>query len=259
MIESIRENGVLTPIVVRPAPNGKYEILSGHNRTNAAKEAGLLTVPAVVREGLSHDEALLIVTETNLIQRSFVDMKHSERAIVIATHYDAMKKKSGYRTDLLEDIEELTSSPVAKRSGYTMNVLGEQYGLSKDTIARYLRINRLIIPLKKRLDDNVLSVRASVSLSYLKQREQALVEGILYEGNKISTKQAALLRSESRKGRLTTAFINLIFQPDFAPKNTKPIQINRGIIDQYFRNKETTTEIERVIDKALRQYFLNNG
>lgn len=258
MIESIRANGVLTPVIVRPAPNGKYEILSGHNRTNAAKQAGLIAIPAVIREDLTYDEALLVVTETNLIQRSFTDMKHSERAIVISTHYDAIKKKSGYRTDLLEDIEQMTSSPVAKRSRFTMNKLGEQYGLSKDTIARYLRINKLITPLKKRLDNKEFSVRAAVSLSYLRQHEQSLVDGVFNEGKKINTTQAGILRIESQKGKLNRELLQIIFEPIFAPRKTKPIPINRGIIEQYFGKNQDQIEIERVIDEALKQYFNNN-
>ena len=80
MAESIKANGVMLPIIVRPSENSTHEILSGHNRVNAAKAAGLDTVPAIVREGLTEDEAKLIVTETNLLQRSFADLSHSERA-----------------------------------------------------------------------------------------------------------------------------------------------------------------------------------
>ena len=110
MVESIRANGVHVPIIIRPTTDDKYEILSGHNRVAAAQEAAFESIPAVIREGLTEEEAMLIVTETNLIQRSFADLKHSERAIALATHYAAMKKKSGYRSDLLEEIETLTSA-----------------------------------------------------------------------------------------------------------------------------------------------------
>lgn len=115
MVESICTNGIITPIIVRPIMDGKYEILSGHNRVNAAREAGLAAVPTVVKE-VDDGEAQFIVTETNLIQRSFADLKHSERAMVIAAHYEAMKKKSGYRSDLLEGIDDETLSPVGTRS-----------------------------------------------------------------------------------------------------------------------------------------------
>ena len=97
MVESVRANGVLVPIVVRPGADDQFEILSGHNRVAAAREAGLSEIPAIVREGLTDEEALLIVTETNLIQRSFADLKHSERAVAIAAHHRATKHQ-GKRT-----------------------------------------------------------------------------------------------------------------------------------------------------------------
>ena len=88
MVESVRANGVLVPIIVRfhPDEKGKYEILSGHNRVVAAKEAGIKEIPAIVMKGLTDDDAQLIVTETNLIQRCFADMKLSERASVLTVH-----------------------------------------------------------------------------------------------------------------------------------------------------------------------------
>ena len=126
MIESILNNGLFSPIIVRPledSDDGKYEILSGHNRFEASKEAGLSSIPAIIRKGLTDDEAMLIVTETNLIQRSFKDMTHSERAVSLAIHYEAMKKKQGYRSDLINEIEEMlkpsdkdkTSAPLGRR------------------------------------------------------------------------------------------------------------------------------------------------
>jgi len=171
MVESIRTNGIMVPVIVRPATDGKYEILSGHNRVTAAQAAGVESIPVVVRKDLTDEDALLIVTETNLMQRAFADLTHSERAIAIATHYNAMKKKSGYRTDLLEEIESLTSAPMATRLS-TKDKLGEKYGLSKDTIMRYVRINGLINELKKRLDNNQIALRVAVSLSYLQKHEQ---------------------------------------------------------------------------------------
>ena len=96
MVRSIRENGIIVPIIVRPAPNadkGIYEILSGHNRVKAGKIAGLIKVPIIVREDLTEYEARRIVIETNLIQRSFADLAHSERAIVLKAHMDTIREQ----------------------------------------------------------------------------------------------------------------------------------------------------------------------
>ena len=86
MVESVRANGVLVPIIMRSAEGMMYEILFGHNRVEAARAAGLETIPAIVREDLSDEDALLIVTETNLLQRSFADLTHSERAVTMSMH-----------------------------------------------------------------------------------------------------------------------------------------------------------------------------
>lgn len=103
-------------LIVRTVDDGKSEILSGHSRVVLTREAGLEIIPAVVSEGLTDEEAMFIVTETNLIQRSFADMKQSERALAITNHYAVLKKKTAYRSDLIEEIEQLTSSSLAKRS-----------------------------------------------------------------------------------------------------------------------------------------------
>jgi len=254
MVESIRQSGVLVPIVVRPIEDGKFEILSGHNRVAAAREAGVEAVPAVMREGLTDEEALFVVTETNLIQRSFADLRHSERALTIATHYDAMKKKSGYRSDLLEEIEALTCAPVAHRLK-TREKLGEQYGLSKDTIARYLRVNGLIEELKTRLDNGEIALRVAVTLSYLRKKEQQIVEDILASGKTISIKQSNVLREESEQGELNKTAIKRVFEPGFFPTKVKPVKFSGQFLSQYFSEEQSTEEIENVVGEALKMYF----
>lgn len=256
MVESVRANGILMPIVVRPSADGKYEILSGHNRVAAAKEAGLESVPAVVQEGLTNDEAMFIVTETNLIQRSFADMKHSERAVVIAVHYDAMKKKSGYRSDLIEDIGDATSVQVAPRS-WTSDKLGEQYGLSSDTIKRYLRVNKLIQPLKEQLDKGVLGIVAAVSFSYLRESEQEIVSELFAENKKIGIRQAVALRKESAERELSKDDILKVLNPDKPTATT--IKVPRDILSQYFDEDVDEEKIQFTIAEALEAYFRNRS
>jgi len=173
LVESVKENGIMLPIIVRPADKDNYEVLSGHNRVKAAKAAGLSAVPAIVREGLTDDDALLIVTETNLLQRSFADLSHSERALTLSKHYDAIKNQ-GRRTDLINDIENMlkaqntdvsdTFTPVE----YKLNsgdMIGEKYGLCRESVARYIRINKLIDDFKYRIDNNEIAIRTGVALS----------------------------------------------------------------------------------------------
>jgi ParB family chromosome partitioning protein len=260
MVESIRANGVLEPIIVRPhkKENGKYEILSGHNRVAAAKEAGLNEVPIIIRTDLTDEDALLIVTETNLIQRSFADLRHSEKAIALATHYEATKKKPGYRSDLIQEIEELTSAPMGRRLG-TRDKLGEQYGLSKNTIARYLRVNKLISALKDRLDNDGIGMRAAEALSYLKDEEQEIVEGLLAKGEKISIKQADTLKEKSGNGGLNETSINEIFNPGYFAEKVKPVKLSGQFLSKHFKPEQSAEEIEKVIAEALERYFKNRS
>ena len=255
MVESTRaNNGVYTPIIVRPLDDGDYEILSGHNRVEASREVGLTHIPAVIRTVLSDDEAMLIVTETNLIQRSFSDLKHSERAIAISTHYDAMKKKPGYRSDLLKEIEELTGAPVGHRSK-TRDKVGEHYSLGKTSVARYLRVNKLVPTLKTRLDDGGLGMRVAEALSYLRENEQEIIEGILSGGKKISIKQADTLKAESVEGKLNKTFIKRVFQPGLLPANVKPVKLSVEFLSQHFNADQTAEEIEQIIAEALEHYL----
>ena len=111
MIQSIKEMGIILPIIVRPSGPEEYEILSGHNRVNAARIVGLKTAPTVIKEEVNDDEAMIIVTETNLMQRSFTDLLPSEKAKSLKVHYDALTKQ-GRRTDLIFEIKNLMEDRV---------------------------------------------------------------------------------------------------------------------------------------------------
>ncbi|GHV35053.1 stage 0 sporulation protein J [Clostridia bacterium] len=257
MVESVKANGILVPIVVRTLGD-KYEILSGHNRVEAAKIAELDSVPAVVRENLSDDEALLVVTETNLIQRSFADMKHSERAVVIATHYNAMKLKSGYRSDLLQEIAGLTTAPVGRRME-TRDKLGGQYGLSKNTIARYLRVNELIGKLKDMLDDGAVAMRTAVSLSYLKAKEQELVwQALQDESAQLTMRKAEELRDLSGQRELTERTVKKLLKIEPSVVKTTKVKISSDVMSRYFGEERDAKEVEDVVAKALEAWFANN-
>lgn len=260
MVESVRSNGVILPVIVRSyiKEEGKYEILSGHNRVAAAREAGLKDVPVIIRNNLTDEDALLIVTETNLIQRSFADMKHSERAVVLSVHYEAMKKKSGYRSDLLAEIEELTCAPVG-HGKRTRDKLGAQYSLGKTTVARYLRVNKLIPALKERLDNDEIGMRAAEALSYLRIEEQNIVESLLANGTMINIKQADTLKAESGKGELNLANISEILSLDYFPAKVKPVKLSGQFLLQYFNQDQSAEEVEKIISVALEQYYSNQS
>ncbi|MDR0984131.1 MAG: leucine-rich repeat protein [Ruminococcus sp.] len=253
-VKSVIQNGVIMPIIVRHAKNGKYEILSGHNRVAAAKKAseitGKNTISAVVREGLTDEEAMFIVTETNLIQRSFADMKHSARAVAIAQHYNLMRKNPEYRADLVGEIETMTYSPVANKS--KMGKLGAQYGLSKDTIHRYLRVNMLIAPLKKRLDDGEIALRVAVTLSWLDKDGQKIVESQLKQGKKLTIRIANELRKRvENEEKLTKETIAEVFDPSYFKSKIKPVKISGKFLEEWFGENDTNEDIENTTLKSV--------
>ena len=257
MIESIKENGVLEPIIVRPFGKANiidsYQILSGHNRKNAAEKAGLKKIPAVVYTGLTEEEAILIVTETNIVQRSFADLKYSERAFIIYTHYHAMKKKPGYRTDLVNQVEELTLTLLASRS--SVDKLGLKYGLSGDTIRRYLRVYELINSLKTDLDNEKIPFLVAFELAYLRKPEQEYVHNILGKGVKLSLGLANKLHKESNKQELSEADIESFFEQKPVGTKIKAISFPGTFFSQYFDEKQSQEEIKNVVAKALEEYF----
>lgn len=141
MVESIRTNGVLTPIVVQPAENGMYEILIGHNRWNASKIAGKPTVPAIIKSGLSEDEAMMYVVESNLMQRGFDNLLISEQAAVISMRHDKMFSEKK-RKDIINELSMLsgenTDTPAEKKPWDTTKKVGEEYSMSRNSVARLI-------------------------------------------------------------------------------------------------------------------------
>ena len=176
MVQSIREYGVLNPVIVRKAARG-YEMLAGHNRTNAAKIAGLTEVPAIVKTDLSEEDAYVYVIETNLLQRSFAELLPSEKAAVLVARYEKISSQ-GKRNDIRQEIEALeeTCGHDVHKSQKSRHGLGEEYGMTGRNIARYMRLDRLIPEFKDAVDKGTLAMVAAVDLSYLNVKMQKLIQ-----------------------------------------------------------------------------------
>ena len=176
MVQSIREYGVLNPVIVRKAARG-YEMLAGHNRTNAAKIAGLTEVPAIVKTDLSDEDAYVYVIETNLLQRSFAELLPSEKAAVLVARYEKISSQ-GKRNDIRQEIEALeeTCGHDVHKSQKSRDGLGEEYGMTGRNIARYMRLDRLLPEFKDAVDKGILAMVAAVDLSYLNVKMPKLIE-----------------------------------------------------------------------------------
>ena len=259
MVESIKENGVLSPIIVQPCNSG-YEILIGHNRWNASKIAGLPTVPAIVKEGLSEDEAEMYVIESNLMQRGFDNLKISEQAAVIAQRHSEMFSQ-GKRNDIIRELQMLdgtfteTSGPLVQKL-ITRDTIGEEYSMSGRNIARLIRIDKLIDELKVLIDNGVLAVRSGVELSFLSEETQLEISE-LAEDYKIDMKKAKQLRdSADNDGNVSNADIIRILdgKKNNADKG-KSVKISNNIYSRYFEPTAKPKEIAETIEKALEMYF----
>jgi ParB family chromosome partitioning protein len=260
MVISIREKGVINPIAVRSLPHGKgkYEIISGHNRVNASREAGLTKIPAIIMYGLTDDEAMLMVTDSNFSQRSFSDISHSERAKALFLRNEAIKRIPGYRSDLHDEPETTTGDPVGTRSR-TREKIGKQYGLGGTTIARYIRIYNLIPELMERLDNKEFGTHAADSLSSLETGAQSIVEAALATGGTIDTEKAKTLHQESRAGELSREDVDRILASNTqkGTAKTKPINISAKLYSRFFNESQNPEEIEDIISKALESYLHN--
>ena len=265
MIASIVSNGVLVPIIVRRVGE-TMEILSGHNRTNAAKIAGLNKIPAIILEDVSDEDAMVYVIETNLLQRSFSDMTHTEKAAVLTLHHSKMFSQ-GKRNDILEQIKMLKKSHDCEENGTCSQVanksksitkVGQEYSLSKDTVARYLRIEKLTPELKAGLDISDFAFMTAVTLSYLKTEEQRLLNDCMMRTRlTVDMKKADMLRKFSEESKLDSESIYRILSGEVVPKtkHISTVKLSDTVYSKYFKPNQPAKEVESVVEKALELYF----
>ena len=249
LADSVKERGVLHPVLVRPMPDGGYQMVAGHRRKMAAELAELPTVPCIVRE-LTDDEAVIIMVDSNL-QRDQV--LPSEKAFAYKMKLDAMKRQ-GQRTDL-------TLSPVATKLD-SAAMLGKQSGESRDQVFRYIRLANLVPELLDMVDNSVLkekdklqmALRPAVELSYLTEGEQNdLLEIMDGEDCTPSHAQAIKMRGFSEKGKLNPDVILSIMQEE-KPNQVEQFKMPRSRIDKFFPAGTPAQKIEDTIIKALELY-----
>lgn len=260
MVESIREHGILTPVIVQKTAFG-YEMLAGHNRQNAAKLAGLTEVPAIVKKGLSDEEAWVYVVETNVIQRSFNDLLVSERIAVLSTRYDKVcgTKK---REEIMEELHLLNGDGGhhVHRQAKSRELIGQEYGMTGRNIARYVRCNHLIPAFKDMLDDGSLTIIAGVELSFLSEEEQALVLGVMEE-NCIKLKKDKADKLRAAAGSITKESVQEVFgldKPVSEVKRPVSVKLPAKVYSRYFANV-AAKDVQGILEEALEQYFMRKG
>ena len=249
MVESVKERGVLSPVLVRPMPDGSYQMVSGHRRRMAAELAELPTVPCIVRE-LTDDEAIIIMVDSNLQREQVLP---SEKAFAYKMKLDAMKRQ-GQRVDL-------TSTPLVSKLR-SNELVGAQGGESREQVRRYIRLTNLIPEILDMVDNSVLkekdklqmALRPAVELSYLTEDEQKdLLETMAVEDCTPSHAQAIKVRDFSEKGKLNADVILSIMQEE-KPNQVEQFKMPKSRIAKFFPAGTPAQKIEDTIVKALEMY-----
>ncbi len=260
MVESIREHGILSPVIVQKTESG-YEILAGHNRQNAAKLAGLTEIPAIVKDGLTEEEAWIYVVETNVIQRSFNDLSVSERIAVLSTRYDKVcgTKK---REEIMEELHLLNGDGGhhVHQPAKSRELIGQEYGMTGRHIARYIRCNHLIPAFKDMLDDGSLTMIAGVEISFLSEEEQNLVLTVM-EQNCIKLKKDTAEKLRAAAGSITKETVQEVFgldKPVSEVKRPVSVKLPAKVYSRYFADVPAK-DVQGILEEALEQYFMKKG
>ena len=262
MIESIKKNGILNPVIVRSTSPGKFEMLAGHNRMNAGRLAGLYKIPAFIKENLSDEDAYIYVIETNLMQRSFSDLYPSEKAVILEMQYEKVASQ-GKRTDIISELKALENSELSESELIETDSRGrlaKEYGLSGRTIARLLRINHLTEAWKLEVDNDIIALMAGVELSYIPEPLQNhLYKECSDMAIKINLKDAKILKEMQQSGVLNENEISKFLinkeKGVVAKKDYQSIKVSKEIITKYFDESSSKNIIESIVELALKKYF----
>ena len=244
MVESVRQYGVLVPALVRPKPDGGYEMVAGHRRKMACALADRAGIPCVVRE-LTDDEAVIIMVDSNLQRETVLP---SEKAFAYKMKLEAMKRQ-GQRTDLT------CATPLHKFDGKkSRQILAEQSGESHEQIRKYIRLTYLVPEILDMVDESKIALRPAVELSYLAEEEQrTLLDTMECEDCTPSHAQAIKMRKFSEAGNLTGEVILSIMQEE-KPNQKEQFKMPKERIAKYFPAGTPVQKMEDTIVKALELY-----
>ena len=240
MAESVKQYGVLSPAIVRPLPDGGYELVSGHRRKRACELAGLETMPVIVRE-LDDDAAAILVVDSNLQREGLFP---SERAFAYKLKLDALRHQ-GERTDLTS--RQLVGKLEAA------DTIGESTGESGRQVQRYIRLTELIPPLLDMVDERKIAFNPAYELSFLTKDEQTmLLDAMDSEQATPSLSQAQRLKQFSQRGELTAEAMRAIMSEE--KKEAEHITIKGDTLRKYFPASYTPKRMEETIIKLLEQW-----
>ena len=240
-VESIKQIGVVSPLIVRPDPEGGYEILSGHRRLHAAQLAGLETVPVIVKE-MDDDAAIIFMVDSNLQRENILP---SERAFSYKMKLETMKHQ-GERGDL-------TSAQVGPKS-WAAQVVAEEAGDSKSQVKRYIRLTNLIPEILDMVDEKKIAFNPAVELSYLKPSEQKeFLEAMDYAQASPSLSQAQRLKKLSQEGGCTLDAMCEVMN-EIKKDELDHVTIKNEVLRKYFPKSYTPKQMQDTIIRLLEKW-----
>ena len=240
-VESVKQYGVLSPLIARPRPKGGYEIISGHRRQHAAELAGLETLPVIVRQ-MDDDAAIILMVDSNLQREHILP---SERAFAYKMKLDAMKNQ-GTRSDL-------TSTQVVSRLR-SNEKLGAENNQSRETVRRFIRLTNLIPELLDMVDNKTVSFNPAVELSYLSpEQQQEVIRAMDDTQNFPSVSQAKRIKKLAQDGTFTTETIVAIMGEE-KKSELDTVTIKNDTLRKYFPRSYTPKQMEDTIIKLLEQW-----
>ena len=239
-VESVEQYGVLSPLIARPRPEGGYEIISGHRRQHAAQLAGLETLPVIVRN-MDDDAAVLLMVDSNLQRENILP---SERAFAYKMKLEALKNQ-GTRSDL-------TSVQVAPK--LSTEKIGEEVGMSKDNVKRYIRLTNLVPELLDMVDEKKIAFNPAVELSYLDEAQQRdFLEAMNDTQNAPSLSQAQRLKKLAQEGHFSYDVAFAVMGEEKKDELDKVV-IKNDTLRKYFPRSYTPKQMEDTIIKLLEQW-----
>ncbi len=239
-VESVARFGVLAPAIVRPREEGGYEVIAGHRRMHASELAGLGTMPVIIRE-MDDNEATILMVDSNLQRETILP---SERAFAYRMKLEALKHQ-GERTDL-------TSAQVAQK--LSVEKVGEEAGMSKDSVRRYIRLTYLLPEILEMVDQKQIAFNPAVELSYLTEAEQKdFLEAMDYAQSTPSLSQAQRLKQLSKDGHCSLDAMCAVLSEEKKSELNK-VTLKQDVLRKYFPKSYTPKQMEDTIIRLLEQW-----
>lgn len=238
-VESVEKFGVIVPAIARPRPDGGYELICGHRRKRASELAGLTKMPVIVRD-LDDDEATILMVDSNLQRETILP---SERAKAFKMKMDALRHQ-GQKHD--------TSVQLAPK--LSTETIGDEAGMSKDNVKRYIRLNNLIDPLLEMVDEKKIALNPAVELSYLSKEEQKdLLDAMDYGQSTPSLSQAQRMKKLSQDGKCTPEAMCAVMSEE-KKQDVDRIVLKEDVLRKYFPKSYTPHQMEETILHLLDQW-----